>query len=220
MNEPFCIGDMFKLDPENWEVSFDGTVLFIDNFYANPNSINTWLSKQDYPRWKYYPEVAPTRNGIDYDDCRLRHVWTSDSMQNNYFADIITFLRKYFGDGDYLFDKMLEFNCFRALKDFRPTEQHYPHIDREAINMLIYMDKEGNGGTKVYVGDFPGNNEHENLIFDFESVEYDVLTTVPYKFNRAAIFDGRRMHGAFIEDYNHYKNNWRYTQVYFFRLQD
>lgn len=224
MSEPLYIGDLFKLDPKNWEVSFDGTVLLIDNFYADPNSINAWLSKQDYPRWKYYPEIAPTRNGIDYDDCRLRHVWPSDTMRINetYFDEVLTYLRKYFGDVKYQHDSIFEFNCFRAIKDLLPQEQHYPHFDRKCLNMVIYMDKGGNGGTNLYIGDFPEyyNNEHENLIFDYDSIEYDVLTTIPYKFNRAAIFDGRRMHGAFIEDYNHYKNNWRYTQVYFFRLQD
>jgi len=34
------------------------------------------------------------------------------------------------------------------------------------------------------------------------------------------IFPGNRMHGAYIDDYNKYLENWRFTQVTFFHPEE
>lgn len=214
MREPIDHGHLFRLDPSVWDVSFDGKFMTIDNFYSDPQSINDWLKEQDYPRWKYLGE--PTRNGIDYDDCRLCHAWPYEFLTDHtdYFGSVMTCVQTFFWDVNYQFDRIFQFNCFRSLKDYLPTEQQFPHRDGECLNMVIFMDQDGNGGTDLYDGEFPGNEEYKNLMFDLSSVEHSAVR-IPYKFNRAAVFDGRQLHGASIQDHSHYKNSWRYTQVYF-----
>ena len=47
-------------------------VIYIDNLYENPDAIHDWLEKQDLALWKY-SEERQSRNGIDYNDCRVIH---------------------------------------------------------------------------------------------------------------------------------------------------
>lgn len=225
MKQPINFDTLFQFAPE-WDVNWDGDnkTITIDNFYDDPDAIYEWLQQQDYPRWKYLDEDN-TRNGIDYDDCRLIHSWSYGLKHNtqNYFGSILDTCRRHFWKGNYQFDQVFEFNCFRALKDFKPTEQHFPHLDddmrtpddQSVLNLIVFMDKDGNGGTDIYEGNFPDNKEHENLMFDFDPNVHKTVRKMKHKFNRAVIFAGNRMHGAVIDDYEHYKNNWRYSQVYF-----
>ncbi len=51
--------------------------------------------------------------------------------------------------------------------------QHFPHIDSElnvadnnsVLNVLIYLDKQEDGGTAIYEGDYIENNEAQNLLY-------------------------------------------------------
>ena len=96
--------------------------------------------------------------------------------------------------------------------------QHYPHIDSSldtpdecsTLNMLVYLDIEESGGTAVYDGEWITKDENMSLLYPVED------RLIPHKFNRCVIFPGNRMHGAYIDDYNKYKDNWRFTQVTFF----
>jgi len=224
MQEPINLGQLFRHAP-TWDVQWDeeNKCIIIDDFYEDPDAINQWLKEQNYPLWKYItPET--TRNGIDYNDCRLIHSWPYDTKQetDNYFGNIFHICRRHFWKGHYDFDRVLEFNCFKAKKEFTEEMQHYPHVDdnldtpddRSVLNMIVYLDKGGNGGTAVYEGDFHDNTEHEDLFYKYRDM-HKITKKLEYKFNRCVIFAGNRMHGAYIEDYKHYMDNWRYSQVYF-----
>ena len=55
-----------------------------------------------------------------------------------------------------------------------------------------------------------------SLLYPVEE-RFNLERVIPAKFNRAVIFPGNRMHGAYIDDYNKYKDNWRFTQVLFYQ---
>jgi hypothetical protein len=225
MKQPINFDDLFRFAPE-WNVDWDeqNKTITIDNFYEDPDAIYEWLQQQDYPRWKYFGEDT-TRNGKDYDDCRLIHSWSYYQKQftMDYFGCLLDICRRFFWKGHYTFDQVFEFNCFRALKKFDNTVQHFPHLDddmrtpdeQSVLNLIVFMDKDGNGGTDIYEGNFPDNKEHENLMFEFDPEKHKTIRRMKHKFNRAVIFAGNRMHGAVIDDYEHYMSNWRYSQVYF-----
>ena len=58
------------------------------------------------------------------------------------------------------------------------------------------------------------NKEHEGLLQPVEEM-MDLKHVIP-KFNRCVLFTGNKMHGAYINDYNKYKKDFRMSQVLFF----
>jgi len=107
-----------------------------------------------------------------------------------------------------------EFNYFKNnKKNVSNNFQHFPHIDNY-YNALVYLDKICSGGTAIY--DMPSivNTEQYNLLYDISNYSKRVIKAIP---NRLVIFNGRQMHGGYIEDHNKYVNNWRFNQVLFFR---
>ena len=78
------------------------------------------------------------------------------------------------------------------------------------------MDKQDNGGTAVYEGEWITNDEQINLLYPVEE-RFQLRQIVPAKFNRLVMFTGNKLHGGYVEDYSKYMGeNWRYTQVTFF----
>ena len=59
------------------------------------------------------------------------------------------------------------------------------------------------------------NKEHEGLLQNVEEI-MDLSYIIPAKYNRCVLFTGNKMHGAYINDYSKYINDWRYSQVIFF----
>ena len=136
---------------------------------------------------------------------------------------VVNLCRKHWHTGDYNWARIYEFNCFQTITEFDPKIQHYPHTDSElatpdnesTLNMIIYMDKEEDGGTAVYEGTWLSNAEHLNVLFPVLD-RFELRRVIPAKFNRCVIFPGNRIHGAWIDDYNKYTgDSWRYTQVNF-----
>ena len=85
--------------------------------------------------------------------------------------------------------------------------------------MLVYLDKEEDGGTAVYEGTWITNNEQESLLYPVED-DFVLERVIPAKFNRCVVFPGNRLHGAYINDYNKYTGDkWRFSQVTFFHPQ-
>jgi len=226
MEKHINLSKLFEFSDE-WDISFDDVndCLIIDNLYKNAQEINSWLKNQDYPLWKYIdPEY--TDNTKEYLDCRLSVAWPYDHSIEN-MSRVLELCEKYFGrdkeDLDFLF-RLFEFNCFKSLKKFANSKQHFPHLDDafgipdewSTLNMITFLDQNGNGGTNIYDYNFPDNTEHENLLFDL-SEEHKVSKKIDYKFNRSVLFRGNKWHGCFIDDYEHYTKNWRYSQVYFIK---
>jgi hypothetical protein len=196
----------------------------IDNFYDDPESIYEWITNRQYPLWKYNPE-RKSNNGIRYNDCRITDKVAHPTRL--YDADmqrVLNICRLYWHKGEYRWDMHQEFNVFQTIEEFDTKIQHYPHIDSElqcpdhesTLNFLVYLDKEESGGTAIYGGEWITNDEAHNLLYPVEE-RFTIEHIIPAKFNRAVIFPGNRLHGAYIEDYNKYcEDKWRYSQVQFF----
>jgi len=226
MSKVFAWDNLLK-QSDNWDISYDGFALTIDNFYENPEEIYEYLMTKDYPLWKYSTE-RNSKNGIEYNDCRV--VDTIGHPTRLYFNDIdriINLCRKYWWKFNYDWAQVFEVNCFQTIDQFDTTLQHYPHIDSKfetpdhlsTLNMLVYLDKEEDGGTAVYEGTWITNNEQESLLYPVEE-DFKLDRVLEHKFNRCVIFPGNKLHGAYINDYNKYKDDkWRFTQVTFFHPQ-
>ena len=224
IKKTFIYDELFALNPK-LEHSFDGLTITIDNFYENPEDLHEFIMNRQFPMWKYSTE-RKSLNGVTYNDCRI--VDKIGHPTRKYFADmdrVLNIVRQYYHKGDYDWDMIQEFNVFQTLTEFDTKMQHYPHIDSEfqtpdAIsiqNMLVYLDKEENGGTAVYKGEWITNNEHQSLLYPVEET-FEVERIIPAKFNRCVTFPGNRLHGAWIDDYTKYTgNDWRVSQVQFLK---
>ena len=58
--------------------------------------------------------------------------------------------------------------------------------------------------------------DREGLLQPVEEI-MDLAYVIPAKFNRAVLFAGNKMHGAYIDDYTAYTDYYRYSQVVFYR---
>jgi len=218
----FVLDELFKFS-SNFQAEYDGEVLTIDNFYENPDELYEWVRNRDYPMWKYNTE-RNTRNGIDYNDCRITDKIAHPSrIYENEMERVLNLCRKYWHTGEYNWERIYEFNCFQTLSVFDNKIQHYPHTDSElatpdnesTLNMIIYMDKKEDGGTAIYDGTWLSNDEHLNVLYPVLD-RFELKRVVPAKYNRCVIFPGNRIHGAWIDDYNNYTgDSWRYSQVNF-----
>ena len=71
----------------------------------------------------------------------------------------------------------------------------------------------------MYGGEWITNDEAHSLLYPVEE-RFTIEHIIPAKFNRAVIFPGNRLHGAYIEDYTKYSGDkWRFSQVQFFHPQ-
>ena len=222
-DKTFILDELFKFS-SNFNAEFDGFALTIDNFYENAEDLHDWIQNRQYPMWKYSKE-RNTRNGIDYNDCRITD--TIAHPTRIYEAEmerLLNLCRKYYHKGEYHWNRIYEFNCFQTLSVFDNKIQHYPHTDSElncpdnesTLNMIVYMDKQESGGTAVYNGTWLTNDEHLNVLYPVEE-RFEIERIIPAKFNRCVIFPGNRIHGAWIEDYTKYSGDqWRFTQATFF----
>ena len=226
MSKVFAWDNLLK-QSENWEVSYDGFALIIDNFYEQPDAIYQYLMNKDFPLWKYSTE-RNSKNGIEYNDCRIvDKIGHPTRIYYNDMDRILNLCRKHWWKFGYSWSQNFEVNCFQTINQFDTTLQHYPHIDSafevpdhlSTLNMLVYLDIEEDGGTAVYEGTWITNNEQESLLYPVEQ-DFKLERVLEHKFNRCVIFPGNRLHGAYINDYNKYKDNkWRFTQVTFFHPQ-
>ena len=220
----YSIDTLFKQSAD-WEVSFDEDLqaFIIDNYYENAEDIYEWLQRRDVPLWKYNEE-RDTPNGVDYIDARIvDKIGHPTRLWNNSIERLLNLCRQKWHKGQYEWRDDFEVNCFKTVNITDNKLQHYPHIDgafddpddRSVINCLIYLDKEEDGGTAVYEAAWLENKEHEGLLQPVEEM-MDLKHVIPAKFNRCVLFTGNKMHGAYINDYNKYKEDFRMSQVLFF----
>ena len=66
MSKAYALDERFKQSAD-WDISYDGFALTIDNYYENPEEIYEYLINVDYPLWKYNPE-RNSKNGIEYNE--------------------------------------------------------------------------------------------------------------------------------------------------------
>lgn len=204
---------------------FEDNCIVIDDFYENIEDIHDYLtSRNSYPLWKYDAE-SDTRNSIDYNDCRvIDKIAFPNRVITSRYENLLNVCRKFYHRGEYHFDWVFEVNCFQTKTVFDSNLQHYPHIDSDfgapddfcTLNMIVYLDKQEDGGTAVYDGAWIRNNESINLLYPVEE-EFELNKVIEHKYNRCVIFPGNRLHGAYINNYESYSGDkWRYAQVNFF----
>jgi hypothetical protein len=211
---PFIPHELFEVNPNYTITSFDGEVLIIDNWYKNYTEIKNVLYNTPAPRWKWTPT---SRNFIDYYDCRpvlldeLNMGSSNGSVQelcNNIFS--------HYKQQSMLFlnTELHTFNFFKAIKpNISNNLQHFPHRDTNTFTCIVYLDEICSGGTALYYSDtFKRNEEQESLLVDVSGLNTRIVKAVP---NRLIIFRGDTLHGAYIDDYEKYQDNWRMTEVYF-----
>jgi len=224
----YSIDSLFKQSAE-WEVSWDSELecFFIENYYEDPEAVWNHLTRREYPLWKYNEE-RQTPNGIDYIDARIvDKIGHPTRLYNNAMERVLDICRLKWHKGQYEWRPDIEVNCFKTISVFDTKLQHYPHIDGNfsdpddsaVINMLVYMDKQENGGTAVYENAWTPNMEHESLLQPVEEM-MDLKHIIPAAYNRAVLFTGNKMHGAYIDDYHKYKDDYRLSQVQFFHPLD
>ena len=208
----------------DWDVQYDEEkkCVIIDNYYENPEDVYEFVQKRDVPLWKYNEE-RNSPNGTDYLDCRIvDKIGHPTRGWVNSIERLANVARQYWHKGDYSWRDDFEVNCFKTINVLDNKLQHYPHIDGNfddpddcsVINVLVYLDKVEDGGTAVYESAWIPNNEGEGLLQPVEEI-MDLAYVIPAKFNRCVMFTGNKMHGAYINDYNKYKDDWRLSQVFF-----
>ena len=221
----YSIDSLYKQSAE-WIVEWheDLQCFSIDNFYEDPEAVHTHIFRREIPLWKYNEE-RHSPNGIDYIDARIvDKVGHPTRLWRNAHDRVLDICRERWWKGEYDYRDDIEVNCFKTINVFDPKLQHYPHIDgnfddpdeEAVINMLVYLDKQENGGTAVYEAGWVPNMEQEGLLQPVEEI-MDLAYVIPAKFNRAVLFAGNKMHGAYIDDYTAYTDYYRYSQVVFYR---
>ena len=225
----YSIDTLYKQSAD-WEVEWNEEhgYYIIDNYYENPEAILEHFEKRDIPLWKYNEE-RESPNGVDYIDARIvDKIGHPTRLQSNAMERVLSLCRQKWHKHAYDYSDLIEVNCFKTINITDNKLQHYPHIDGKfsdpndcaVINQLIYLDKVEDGGTAVCECAWTiSNQEHKGLLQDVESL-MDLSYIIPAKFNRCVLFTGNKMHGAYINDYNKYKNEWRYSQVNFLHPQN
>jgi len=224
LRKPFDNDVLFETK-DVYDYRFENNVIYIDDFYKRPDEIYDFLMARDYPLWKHNIERTDGRNGKDYFDCRIiDNIAFPTRMYFNDNNRLLDICRKYWHTGNYEYQHAFEVNCFQSNENFNNTIQHYPHLDSElsapdefaTLNMLVYLDKEEDGGTAIYDGEWITNDEQMNVLYPVGE-RFNIRQIVEHKFNRCVIFPGNSMHGAYINDYSKYmEDKWRFTQVRFY----
>lgn len=194
------------------------TLYYIDNFYENPELLRNWILEHPRTYWKM-SEGLETKNGIDYYDCRVS-VETADTHYtaklNQEVSDIVSDI---FNETYDTVNDNLGFNVFKNIAQKDTKFQHMPHTDDIAHGQktaLIFLDDIENGGTMLYKGkEKPELGREEENLFINVADNYESETLLESKFNRLVIFDSAKLHGAYINDYSKYIDDWRVTQVFF-----
>tara|TARA_Y100000590_G_C15581662_1_gene962576 strand:- start:326 stop:1009 length:684 start_codon:yes stop_codon:yes gene_type:complete len=220
----YSIDTLYRQSAE-WDVSWDEELecFIIDNYYEDPEAVYNHLQGRDIPLWKYNEE-RESPNGIDYVDARIvDKIGHPTRLHINAMERVLDICRIKWHKGHYEWRDDIEVNCFKTINIFDTDLQHYPHIDGDfsdaddeaVINMLVYLDKHDDGGTAVYENAWTPNMEHKGLLQPVETM-MDLKHVIPAKFNRCVLFTGNKMHGAYINDYKKFVDDWRYSQVIFF----
>lgn len=204
-----------------------GDLLIIDDFYEHADDIHSMLQNSWAPCWK---RNRGSRNFVDYYDCRLNFSGNDNNLPREYESQqlIWDLCASQLGYAVRRDPQPYDFNIFKWINTPDENIQSYPHVDshgsKEYMACVVYLNKDEdcNGGTAFYgeseVNPDVGKMEGDDIQIDIDK-HYTFLDFVPAKYNRAVIYPGSWMHGAYIEDHKFYTDDrWRMNQVYFFEL--
>jgi len=211
---PFIPGDLFELN-SNLKPRFDGEVLIIDNIFKNYQNVLDICHNMPVEQWK---TNSNSRNFKDYYDCRpifQNHSFneTNDVKRLDILNSLINHYFKESGNSKFVIPFV--FNYFKHLKNnVSKNYQCYPHCD-DQYNIIFYIDPFENGGTALYEKDNynPSTTESDNVMYDISDLK--IKKIINSKPNRCAIFNGKTLHGGYIEDHSIYYYNWRINLVQF-----
>ena len=127
--EFYSVDALFR-QSDKWEIEFDRetNVIYIDNYYENPEDIYEYLKQRKYPLWKYNEERGDSPNGVEYLDCRIVDKIGHPTRQGIASYERLCELAGQYGfhRGRYHWEDLFEVNCFKALDkifaemDWRP----------------------------------------------------------------------------------------------------
>jgi hypothetical protein len=207
---PFISECLFDINP-NFKLNFIDGVIIIDDWYLNYEGIYNVLINMPVARWK---SNINSKNFIDYYDCRPIfpiHEHKISVQGSELIKSFITDLYK----TNKVIERVnpTEFNYYKNIKlDIDSNMQHFPHIDYE-YNAIVYLDKICSGGTAIYDLAHIKNTESFNLLYNVSNIPKKIIQAFP---NRLVIFEGKKMHGGYIENHNKYTKDWRINQIMFF----
>lgn len=211
---PFLVDELFKLSNNILPYVEDG-VIIIDDAYENFDDIVSILKTIPAPNWKISKKG---RNFKDYYDCRPiinnfggpNTDWLfqvlSNLIKTTYFVNSVEWQNK----------NKKTFNAFKIINipDINKNMQAKPHTDSKFAAITTF-DFINSGGTAIYDInlELAGCSESENIFFDVTNIPKKIIQSKP---NRMIIFEASRYHGAYVEDYSKYLNDWRINEVLFF----
>lgn len=223
MPKPLHITELLQINP-NWELktSESGRYHYIDDFYTSIDLIEEYIDNQFVLNWKDEShrnrQEYETRNFKDYYDCRIEEYNTHHDLHERFKLDLVAANPTAFSTRRFKEDRnIISFNVFSDITgDLGDNIQQFPHFDRDLINVIISIDKISKGGTALYYSsEYFENTEYIDLRCDISNCQ--ILEIIPSIRNRAVLFDGNFLHGAYIEKdtYLYSKGNWRMNQILF-----
>ena len=222
---------LFEVNPDVSMNSFDDEILIMDNFYKNYDEIYEFLSGAtvdilndpgpDAEEW--------SRNFVDYYQCRPSFFHKDRFMPNiNAIKQIIKNYYSLAKEPLFCSDRSgpYEFNFFKFINIPSQKIQAIPHLDFQSesvvYNSIVYLDRISSGGTAIYANagkvesliNDAFSKEHLMAGIDVSSLKMKLIRSKP---NRLVVFKGNRYHNGYIESHRKYQQDWRISQVMFFK---
>ena len=210
---PFLVDELFKIS-NNIFPYVEDNVIIIDDVYENFNDIISILETIPAPNWKISEK---SRNFKDYYDCRPI-INNFGGPNTDWLFNVISNLIKITYSADNIkWQNRNEktFNAFKIINtpDINKDMQLRPHIDSKFAAITTF-DFINSGGTAIYNINYKlSGSESENIFFDVTNIPKKIIQSKP---NRMIIFEALKYHGAYMEDYSKYLNDWRINEVLFF----
>ena len=202
------------------EIFKKSTIYKIDNFYKNPEEIESYLFHDDVPLHKI--DEKPSYNNIHFEDRR-------SSNYDARFTHVVDFLSSICNQRPLSYNIVTNQTRFKKhnFNDYK-NNYWYPHKD-EGYNAIIYFsDDDGtNLYKKIIKNDITRHvvgvrrNRERKLNEHFKpwkpKKDLKVVKKIKSKYNRLVLFDGRRfLHGMDINSDRYFCNEYRKNQVLFF----
>jgi len=200
----------FSFNTKNIQkINILGTDLFIiDNFYQDPDKVVNIIQSQPSHKWKHWD--TPSFNGKYFLDHRHDFINDDSKIYNTFFEDITG---QKIGQSGRIVTNCMDFYD----KTFNNYIDNYwgPHNDL-GYTGLVYLNNFESEGTNFYtrIGEDIWNTPEHYDPWRAKT-KYNLEYTVPAKYNRLVLFDGKTLcHGMAI-DSDKFFNNKRINQAIF-----
>jgi|DEB0MinimDraft_6_1074348.scaffolds.fasta_scaffold04260_5 hypothetical protein len=183
-------------------------IYIIDNFYKKPQSVLDIIESHPWNKWKSWDN--PSFNGKYFLDHRHDFVDERSCVYNNFFETLTE--QKIAQPG------RIVTNCMRFYdKTFNDYTKYYwaPHSDL-GFTGLIYLNNFESEGTNFYKQICEDSwNTPEHFEPWRQKNRYELIYSVPAKFNRLVLFDGKALCHGMAVDSDMFFHNTRINQAIF-----